>query len=285
MRSSETNQIFVFYDHKFEFYYGNDGELYVPLKDLCAPLGIDYNGQKQRVSRDHAINDQLVNLKLETPYRDTTRVRDVACLNIKALPYWLGSIDANRIKEEHRNTVILYKREFAYQAWEHFKSDILPEDVLAEMISYKSEAEQLYSQAQDNLRQQRKELDLLTGRLDHEIELLGAKFEDYDGRLGKLENYFKDDEPTISTENIWRIKKILAMIAESLANKDTSRTKHHWHALVQNDFRDTFQIPSYALLPEKDLDEAIRYLRARWMKANKGKPVPEIFGGYQKNLF
>ena len=106
------------------------------VQEACEALGIDARSQRKRIQRDEAIADRLVNIPLETPYRDTTRVQEVACLNLRALPYWLGTIDAARVKAEHQKKVILFKREFAEAAWFVFRSDMVPPEVLAEMAAY-----------------------------------------------------------------------------------------------------------------------------------------------------
>ncbi|MEJ2600617.1 MAG: hypothetical protein P8Z00_19955 [Anaerolineales bacterium] len=53
---------------------------------------------------------------LETPYQDGLGVQEVACLNLRAVPCCLGTIDAKRVKEEIRPQGILFKRDFAEAA-------------------------------------------------------------------------------------------------------------------------------------------------------------------------
>ena len=76
------------------------------LHRICQALGIDTIGQTQRIQRDDAISDALVKLPLHK--------REVLCLWLNRLPYWLGTIDANRItNEDRRQQVIVFKRECA----------------------------------------------------------------------------------------------------------------------------------------------------------------------------
>src|SRR3990167_3791750 len=97
---------FVFYGEAFTAYLASDRQWYISIGDVCQALGVDMSSQRQRILRDEAISDRLVNIPLETPYQDTTRVQEVSCLNLRALPYWLGTIDAARVREEHRKKVI-----------------------------------------------------------------------------------------------------------------------------------------------------------------------------------
>jgi len=124
---------FVFYGEVFKAYLVDNRQWYIPIQEVCNALGIDAEGQRQRILRDEAISDRLANLPLETPYRDTIRIQEVACLNLRGLPYWLGTIDVKRVKEEHRKKVILFKREFAEAAWAVFRADMIPSEMLAEM--------------------------------------------------------------------------------------------------------------------------------------------------------
>ena len=67
------------------------------------------------------------------------------CLWMNRLPYWLGTIDAKRIRQR----VIVFKREFADVAWAAFRSEILPTDVLAEVDATLPQSQQAYLAARD----------------------------------------------------------------------------------------------------------------------------------------
>jgi hypothetical protein len=178
---------FVFYGEVFKAYLVSDRQWYIPILSVCSALGVDTEGQRQRILRDEAIADRLVNLPIETPYKDTTRIQEVSCLNLRALPYWLGTIEVRRVKEEHRKKVILFKREFAEAAWAVFRSDMVPPDLLAEMDTNLPPDEREYLEAMNQMRQVRKKLDLLSGKLDEELSRVGSELQDLTGRLGILE--------------------------------------------------------------------------------------------------
>ncbi len=91
----------------FKAHLASDRQWYIPINEVCAALDIEPRPQRRRIQEDEAIAHRLVNIPMETPYQDTTRVQEVSCLNLRALPYWLGTIDAKRVKEEHRKKVIL----------------------------------------------------------------------------------------------------------------------------------------------------------------------------------
>jgi hypothetical protein len=247
-------------------------------------LGVDTNGQRQRILRDEAIQDRLVNLPLETPYQDTTRIREVACLNLRGLPYWLGTIDAKRIKEQHRKKVILFKREFAEAAWFVFRSDMIPPEVLAEMDSYATPQEQEYAAIMDEARELRKRLDLLSGKVDKELERVDADVQDLEGRLGALETKLVG-RTLINSAQAKLLSDMIGMVALSMHEKNKKKSKSLCFAEVHNDFKDTFDVHIYSVLPEERIEEAINYLAGRWARLNPGEPVPEIFqSGHQPSL-
>jgi hypothetical protein len=276
---------FVFYGDVFKAYLASNRQWYIPVNDVCSALGIDPGAQRKRIQRDEAIADRLVNIPMETPYQDTTRTQDVSCLNLRALPYWLGTIDAKRVKEEHRKKVILFKREFAEAAWFVFRSDIIPIEVLSEMDSYATPQEQEYAAIMDEARELKKKLDLLSGRVDQEMEKVGGRITDLDGRLGTLEAKLIG-RTIINSAQAKLISDMIGMVALSVHEKNKKKTKSLCFAEVHNDFKATFGVHIYSVLPEDKIEDAINYLAGRWARINPGETVPEIFrSGYQQSLF
>jgi hypothetical protein len=276
---------FVFYGEVFKAYLATNRQWYIVLNDVCSALGIDPRSQRKRIQRDEAIADRLVNIPMETPYQGATRLQEVACLNLRALPYWLGTIDALRVKEEHQAKVILFKREFAEAAWFVFRSDVVPPEILAEMDSYATPQEQEYAAIMDEARQLRKRLDLLSGRLDTELERLDAGLQDLDGRLGTLEAKLTD-RALVNAAQAKLLSDLIGLVALAVHARNPRKPKSLCFAEVHNDFKSTFGVHIYSVLPEDQMEEAIRYLAGRWAKLNPGEPLPGLFqSGHQPSLF
>jgi hypothetical protein len=269
---------FVFYGEVFNAFLASDRQWYLPVRAVCEALGVDFSGQHQRIVRDEALSDRLANLPIETPYRDSTRVQEVACLNLRALPYWLGTIDAARVKEEHRRKVILFKREFAEAAWAVFRSDIVPPDVLAEMDSYATPQEQEYAALMDSAREVRRKLDLLSGRVDQELARVDATVQDIDGRLGALETQLVG-RMMVNSAQAKQLDDMIALVALAEHEANPRKTKSLCFAEVHNDFKSTFQVHIYSVLPADRMEQAINYLAGRWSRLKPGQPLPEIFRG------
>jgi hypothetical protein len=275
---------FVFYGEVFKAYLASDRQWYIPVNDVCGALDIDARSQRRRIQDDEAISHRLMNIPMETPYQDTTRVQDVSCLNLRALPYWLGTIDARRVKEAYRKKVILFKREFAEAAWAVFRSDMVPADMLAEMDANLPPQEREYLEAMDQMRQVRKKLDLLSGRLDDELSKVGAELQDISGRLGTLEESLIGKQ-IVNPAQARLLQEMIASVAEVKHTK-TKKPKSQCFAEVHEEFKSAFQVHIYSILPEEQLQAAITFLGARWAFYNPGETLPEIFrGSHQPSLF
>ena len=204
---------FTFYSETFSIVLAGDRRMYVPLRRICQALGIGTVGQTQRIQRDDAISDALVKLPLQVPYGDSGAVqtREMLCLWLNRLPYWLGTIDANRItNEDRRRRVILFKREFADVAWAAFRSEILPADVLAEMDATLPQSQQAYLTAMDDAAAMRRRMD------EH-----GERIQSVEERLSGLEARLVGTDFVNSAQ----AKQCLDMVATALPWEVCSRRR------------------------------------------------------------
>jgi hypothetical protein len=68
--------------------------------------------------------------------------------------------------------------------------------------------------------------------------------------------------------------------------RNPKKPKSLCFAEVHNDFKTTFDVHIYSVLPEDGMEEAVKYLAGRWAKLNPGDPLPGLFqGGHQPSLF
>lgn len=269
-----TDQLKLIQDFPFEFYgemyvahLAGDRQFYIRLNDVCAGMGLAPAAQRRRIQEDEGIAHYLVNMMADTPYQGGYRRKEVTFLNIRALPYWLGTIDAKRVKAEIHEKVVRFKRSFAETAWKVYRSDLMPAEVLAEMDAYEAPARAEIDGTMDQLRTLTKKLDSLEGRM-------GA----IEARMGA--------EAIINTRQQWQIKAMIEQVGEALFEQKGNRMpKTQCHATVQNDFKAHFQIPVYSLLPESRMEEAVNYLMQRYAHLQPGVKLPEVFtNGIQKSL-
>jgi P22_AR N-terminal domain/ORF6C domain len=275
---------FEFYSKNYVAHLASDRQFYIRLDDVCDGLGIDSASQRRRIQNDEAIADKLVNISIDTPYQDTTRKREVAFLNLRAIPYWLGTIDAKRVKEEIRRQVILFKRDFAETAWFVYRSDILPPEIISEVDSYATPQERELAELMTDFRGLKKKVDLLSGRVDEELKRVGLTLEELGGRFEVMQAKVVA-EAAINSEQAWLIQRLIQVVGEAMFESGRVKPRSAAHAQAQQEFKDHFRIHIYTALREAQLEEAIEYLTKRWQHFKPGQPLPGIFrSGHQPSL-
>lgn len=89
-----------------------DGVAYVAMKPICENIGLDWEAQRQRISRDEVLNSTACMIKAVAT---DGKNRELLCLPIHYLNGWLFGVDTNRVKAQIKDKLITYKRE-CYQA-------------------------------------------------------------------------------------------------------------------------------------------------------------------------
>lgn len=87
------------------------GRPYVPIKPICVNLGIDWEGQRQRIARDSVLSEGACMIKAPSPSGE----QEMLCLPLEYLNGWLFGVDDKRVAREIREALVLYKRD-AYRA-------------------------------------------------------------------------------------------------------------------------------------------------------------------------
>ncbi|OYD80930.1 RhuM family protein [Azospirillum brasilense] len=85
----------------------HEGRPYVPIKPICANIGLDWNGQYQRIQRDSVLSEGMCVIPIPSPGGS----QDTACLPLEYLNGWLFGVDDSRVKPELRGRLLTYKRE------------------------------------------------------------------------------------------------------------------------------------------------------------------------------
>lgn len=94
----------------------DDGEIYTALKPICENIGIDFNGQKQRLER----TPWAAMCIIHTVAADG-KTRDMTAISRKTLTMWLATIDTSRLKDEPaRKNVTVYQQEATEALDEYF---------------------------------------------------------------------------------------------------------------------------------------------------------------------
>lgn len=254
---------FEFYGDIFTAILVNDRKLYVPLSDMCRTLDVQVNGQIRRIRENEAIADALISLVITRAYGDEgAQTREMLCLRLDQLPFWLGTIQPNRVKNEaRRGQIIRFQREFAEVAWAAFRSQIMPSDILAELDATLPPSQQQYLNLMDEaaaLRRDSSRHEEQLGTLEQRMTALEAK--------------------VVGTDfiNPAQMKEYIDMVG-ILAHLLRKRKKGN-EATVHAEIKHQFQVPAYQLIPEKEYDNVKRFMRDWYRRlAGPETAIPSIF--------
>lgn len=86
----------------------DDGTIYVPIKPICEAIGVDPEGQRQRIERHYILRSVAFTLKATGA---DGKKYEMLCLPLEYVYGWLFTIDANLVAESARERVAEYQRE------------------------------------------------------------------------------------------------------------------------------------------------------------------------------
>lgn len=112
--------------------FENDDGIFVALKPIVESMGMDWNGQYQRVKRDPILSEGMCVMHI--PF-GRGGAQEAVCLKLELVNGWLFTIDTSRIKDDDvREKVIVYQRECYSVLAKHFlgkskpKEQAIPDD-------------------------------------------------------------------------------------------------------------------------------------------------------------
>lgn len=214
--------------------------------------------------------DALVNLNIVWSYgEDEAREREMVCLRLDRLPFWMGTIQTNRIPDEDKRArIVQFQRDFADVAWAAFRREILPDDMLAELDSGLPPGQQEYLRLMDEAAELKQRLRSHDEDLGQHDEQLG----DLEKRVAALEARIRGTD-YLNPQQMKAYTDMVGIVARALKRKKKGN-----EATVHAEIKRQFQVPSYQLIPEAEFDNVKRYLRQWYARlAGPGAPVPAIF--------
>lgn len=256
---------FDFYGDIYKVVLASDRKLYVPLKDMCATLGIDTRSQARRIRGRSTLARGLNTVKMATDYQESVRIREVLCLDIELVPEWIGGMDEARISPEALPAVMRLKTEFSLVVRAYFRGALLPEDVRAELDSAMPPAMQkVFALAESlarSVNELKDDLHLQTTRLDQvEKRMIGLE--------GKAE-----EQTAINDYQAAKVKDMIAALGYLLEKRGLPS-----YANVHATLKKRFHYTKYTLITRKMYPRVVDYLQ-QWYRQVAGPEVrlPEAF--------
>jgi len=96
-----------------------DGSIYLPLRPICASLGLSYQPQRRRIQRDPALEEGMREIRLQTGGgRQAT-----ACMALNLVPYWLSTVEVSRVRPALQDKLTVYRRWVIERVFEAFQRE------------------------------------------------------------------------------------------------------------------------------------------------------------------
>ncbi|WP_336938989.1 phage antirepressor N-terminal domain-containing protein [Acinetobacter modestus] len=108
-------KIVKFNNQQVPVFFQND-KPYVAMKPICENIGLNWDGQRQRIKRNHVLNQGAVIITAPS----SSGEQDYVALPLGMLNGWLMGVDANKVRLEIKDTLIKYQLECYDVLYKHF---------------------------------------------------------------------------------------------------------------------------------------------------------------------
>ena len=226
----------------------------VPLKPICESLGVAWSPQLRRVNRDPVLSKKLLGVTVTVIPRKGTRSggkQEMKCLPLEYLNGWLFGINATRVDESIRDTLIRYQEEcytILHEAMQDGRLSTYP--AIDELLASGSDAAEAYKIAEAILRLARQQL-AIEVHLQNQSEIL----EDHEIRLEEIESKLADDS-VISEAQASQLSQAVKAVAIVLGQQ----TGRNEFGACYGEIYRKFSITSYRQLPRSKFEEAMVFL-------------------------
>lgn len=246
-----------------------EGSVYIPVKPICDLLGVDWGGQFRRIQRDPVLSEETRSIDVTSTRRGT---QPMVCLPLDYVSGFLFGLNADRVKTELRERVILYQRECYKVLAEAFKEGrLITEPTFDDLLATDSPAVQAYRMAQAIMHMARQQI-LLEARLEQQdgrLDSAEQRVTDIEERLENIEVSLGDSARHITPSQASRISQAVKAIALELGK----RSGRNEFGGVYGEVYRRFEIAGYRELPAAKYDEAMRFLRD-WYLSLTGNNMP-----------
>ncbi len=110
------SKIVKFNNQHIPVYFVGD-KPFVAMKPICENIGLDWDGQRQRIKRNHVLNSTACMIKVVA---QDNKDREVLALPFSMLNGWLMGVDANKVRPEIKDILVKYQLECYDVLYQHF---------------------------------------------------------------------------------------------------------------------------------------------------------------------
>lgn len=138
-----------------------NGKIYVAMKPIVTNLGLDWEGQRQRIHRNEVLSSVTFIIKVTA---EDGKEYDTLCLPLEYLNGWLFGVDVSRVSAEIKPLIIQYQKECYNVLYSHFhkpQKEMTQIDILVQSVLKLQEQErQLLSLQEEQNKQSQKLLEI-----------------------------------------------------------------------------------------------------------------------------
>ncbi len=295
--AQEQRQVLLAEDEHIVAVRLEDGSIYVPLRQLCESLGLDYDGQRQRIRRDGVMEHGLMMVAVETP---GGRQR-MQCFLLTYIPYWVSGIEMERIRADLRDRLRAYKEWVIQKVYQAFATEVglpttttpattpaesdpitLSLEQVAELgraltamaeqqLAFQREQERATTEIRGALSDHERRLAIQEGRMDRAAQVMGETIRDVRALKSRL-----DPGNAITDEQAAELQETIKMIAQELTRQSTgSGQQKNYYASLFSELHRRFSVSTYKNLTIGKYEQAMAWLRD-YGAALGGTPVDPL---------
>ena len=128
-----------FYGATLNATVAENGQTYIPLRELCVCLNLSHAGELRRVKAAEALAEGLRTLAVQSP---GGRTRQTPCLRVDLIPGWLLGVRLAKIKDPTlRQKLQTYQRELCQVAWQVFGPEPTPRAIEETLATFANRIE------------------------------------------------------------------------------------------------------------------------------------------------
>ena len=253
-----------FYDDELMAVQGEDGHVYVSVRQICAALGLTRQPQVRRIKNHNILSEGYTGGTIVIPPGPSGGggPQQAGLLRVDLMPLWLSGVRISRVKEEIRPKLEKFQREAAKALWEAFQEGRLTSDLsLTSLLESDSPAAQAYQIASAIMIMARQQL-LLEAQLQNQVGQLA----DHEERLELIETNLGDPGRQVTPEQASQISQAVKAVALKMSQK----SGRNEYGGVYGELYRKFGITSYKLLPASRFQEAMDFL-TQWHQSIVGE--------------
>ncbi len=157
-------------------------EQMIPTRPICEALGVDPNGQKQRIERDEILSSVACMIHATGKDGKTYEMLAIPSLYVFG---WLFSIDTSKVNPEAKESVMLYKKECYKALCDHFTA---PQTFLKQKQDLMEQLVKEYQSLQQDFKDAKNRMNDAKNRLN---DIMNYTIEDWESNNRQLNINFQ----------------------------------------------------------------------------------------------